>query len=253
MASLSFSIVTPTLNAERYVAGCLASVSLQAWPGVEHIIVDGGSNDATEEVVRRYGATWLSRPGLRQAAAVNEGLRMSSGKLVGWLNADDLYTPGSLACVGELFEQHEQLDVIIGDCDLVDATGRPLRRLSPGPYDFERLLRKGNSVAQPAVFLRKRVFDQVGYLDESLEFAMDYDLWLRLRGLQVEYVPSVLAQFRWHPTSKTATGLDGNWSELRTIIGRYGGSWTPELAWSFVRSRFTLARQRLKGRLHRAI
>jgi glycosyltransferase involved in cell wall biosynthesis len=219
---------------------------------VEHIVVDGGSTDRTEEIVQHCGATWMSRPGLRQAAAVNEGLRVARGELVGWLNADDVYTPGSLARVCELFEQKPQLDVILGDCDLVDESGRALRRLSPGPYDFERLLRSGNSVAQPAVFLRRRVFDQVGYLDESLEFAMDYDLWLRLRGLQIEYVPSVLAQFRWHPSSKTATSLDSNWDELLTIIRRNGGSWTPALAWSFTRSRFTLARQRLVGRLKRA-
>jgi glycosyltransferase involved in cell wall biosynthesis len=248
----TLSIITPTLNAEQYLDGCLASVRLQAWPGVEHVVVDGGSTDATEDIVRHYAATWLSRPGLRQSAAVNEGLHEARGELVGWLNADDVYTPGSLARVCELFEEQPQVDVILGDCDLVDATGRPLRRLSPGPYDFERLLRRGNSVAQPAVFLRKRVFDQVGYLDESLEFAMDYDLWLRLRGLRVEYLPSVLAQFRWHPSSKTVNGLDNNWNELRTIIARYGGSWTPELAWSFTRSRFTVARQRLAGRLRRA-
>ena len=71
MPHSALSIITPTLNAERYLAGCLASVRLQAWPGVEHIVVDGGSTDSTEEIVRDYGATWLPRPGLRQAAAVN--------------------------------------------------------------------------------------------------------------------------------------------------------------------------------------
>jgi GT2 family glycosyltransferase len=112
-------------------------------------------------------------------------------------------------------------------------------------YDFERLLRRGNTLAQPAVFLRRRVFDRVGYLDESLHYGMDYELWLRLRDLQVEYLPRVLAAFRWHRASKTANGNAANWRELLVIVRRHGGGWTPRLMWLFARARFTLARQQL--------
>jgi len=250
-AGLSVSIVTPTLNAEQYLAECLASVRSQRWANLEQVVVDGGSTDATELLVRASDATWVSRPGLKQAAAINAGLRLAHGEIVAWLNADDLYAAGSVEYVAQRFMAEPELDVVFGDCEVIDAHGNPLWRLQPGQYDFQRLLRRGNSLAQPAVFLRKRVFEQVGYLDESLEFGMDYELWLRLRGLRVAYVPRVLAAFRWHATSKSANNLHGNWAELLTIVRRHGGSWTARLAWMYVRARLTLARQQLARRLGR--
>jgi glycosyltransferase involved in cell wall biosynthesis len=245
---LAFSIITPTLNAERFLADCLRSVRAQGVPNLEHLIVDGGSTDRTREIVENSGATWLSRPGLRQAAAINAGLRVARGEVVAWLNADDFYKPDALTYVAREFISGPGVDVVVGDCEVIDTHGERLRLVSPGPYDFHRLLRTGNSIAQPAVFLRKRVFDQVGLLDETLEFGMDYDLWLRLRGLRVEYVSRVLAQFRWHCRSKTANNVGGNWQELIEIVRRYGGGWTPRLIWLYVRAHLTLARQQVSRR-----
>ncbi|MGI9147963.1 MAG: glycosyltransferase family 2 protein [Chloroflexota bacterium] len=251
MPDLPISIITPTLNAERYLAECLLSVRVQGWPNLEQLVVDGGSVDATEALVRASEACWFPRPGLRQSAAINAGLRRARGEVVAWLNADDLYTPGSLAYVAERFATEPELEVVFGDCQVIDATGQPLWRMQPGPYDFNTLLRRGNSIAQPAVFLRKRVFEQVGYLDDTLEFGMDYELWLRLRGHKVTYVPRVLAAFRWHSASKTATNLYANWDELLRIVRRHGGGWTPWLAWLYARARITLARQRVAAKLRR--
>jgi glycosyltransferase involved in cell wall biosynthesis len=250
----SISIVTPTLNAERYLTECLASLGAQAYP-IEHLVVDGGSTDGTHGLVHAAGATWLSRPGLKQSAAINLGLRAARGEIVAWLNADDLYAPGSLRLVAEQFAAEPGLDVLYGDCQVIGADGRLLWRERPGPYDFRRLRTRGNFLAQPAVFLRKRAFEQVGYLDESLEFGMDYDLWLRLRPLRVAYVPRVLAAFRWHPASKTATNALGNWHELLLIVRRYGGGWTLPLIWAYARMRVSAARLRTaqvlsEGRRH---
>ncbi len=249
MAGLLISIVTPTLNAQRYLAECLHSVQTQDWREVEHLVVDGGSTDATEQLVRASGATWILRPGLNQAAAINVGIRMALGEVVAWLNSDDLYAPGALRFVADRFASEPDLHVLIGDCDVIDGDGKLLRRLSPGPYDYARLLRNGNSVAQPAVFLRRSVLEQVGYLDESLEFGMDYDLWLRLRGLRVAYTPRVLAAFRWHPGSKTANNLEANWAEKMRIVRHHGGNWTPALLWAFSRARLTSLRPRISGKL----
>jgi len=251
MTELSISIVTPTLNAARFLPQCLDSLRSQAWPGLEHLVVDGGSTDRTSELVLASDAVWMTRAGLKQTAAINVGLRAARGEVVAWLNADDLYTPGAVGYVARCFAAQPDLDVLIGDCQVIDAEGAPLWYMRPGPYDFGRLLRTGNSVPQPAVFLRKRVFDEIGYLDESLDFGMDYDLWLRLNGRQVAYVPRALAAFRWHSDSKTANNLEPNWRELLRIVRRYGGDWTPALVWSYARARVTLARQRLAGRVWR--
>jgi hypothetical protein len=74
---------------------------------------------------------------------------------------------------------------------------------------------------------------------------MDYELWLRLREMHIAYVPKVLAAFRWHDTSKTATNLEGNWHELLRITRRHGGRWTVPLAWAYARARLTAVRQRI--------
>jgi glycosyltransferase involved in cell wall biosynthesis len=238
-----FSIVTPTLNAERYLAECMATVQAQHYPNLEHIVVDGGSSDRTEQIAREHGARWISRPGLNQTAAINAGLRVARGELVAWLNADDLYAAGTFFLVAERFYSESKLDVLYGDCSVIDADGNFLWRIEPGAYDFKRLLSRGNSLAQPAVFLRKRLFDQVGYLDESLEYAMDYELWLRLARSRVVYLPCLFAAFRWHKESKTARNPHENWSELLAIVRRHGGGWTPYLIWSYLRAHFTIARQ----------
>ena len=240
------SVVTPTLNAERYLAECLASLSFD---DLQHLVVDGGSTDRTLEIVRQHPPSLcLVRPGLNQAAAINEGLRSATGEVVAWLNADDAYAPGALALVADRFAAEPGLDAVIGDCVVVDPEGKPLWYERPGPYDYQRLLRRGNYLAQPAVFLRRRLLESIGLLDESLEYAMDYDLWLRLHGARVAYVPSVLAIFRWHPASKTARNTLGNWRENLRILRRHGGGWTPQLAASFGLAMLTVAKQRVLGR-----
>src|SRR5262249_6964344 len=145
------------------------------------------------------------------------------------------YTPGTLQTVAAAFETRLMLDALYGDCDVIDSGTRLLWRERPGPYDFQRLLRHGNYLPQPAVFVHRRVFERFGYLDESFECGMDFELWLRLRNCQVEYVPRVLALYRWYSTSKTAVNQFGCWRELLRIVRRHGGGWTPTLAWKFSR------------------
>jgi hypothetical protein len=135
--------------------------------------------------------------------------------------------------------------VVIGDCDVVDEQDHLLWREIPGAYDYRRLLRNGNYLAQPSVFVRKDLLSRIGFLDESLEYGMDYDLWLRLRDARIEYVPRVLSMYRWHAASKTARNQIGNWRELLRIVRRYGGGWSPSLAWSFGRMLVTVGRQRI--------
>src|SRR5262249_13349320 len=119
--SASISIVTPTLNAARWLPACLASLEAQGYPAMEHIGVDGGSHDATREIARTSsGVVLLERPGSNQANAINQGFRAASGDILAWLNADDEYTPGALERVGALFESRPDLDAVYGDCDVVD-------------------------------------------------------------------------------------------------------------------------------------
>jgi glycosyltransferase involved in cell wall biosynthesis len=242
----SISVITPTLNAANYLELCLANVQAQNLAGLQHLVVDGGSTDHTVEIAHnRQGIDWLSCPGSTQSQAINAGLRCSTGDVIAWLNADDLYSPGALEFVVERFRGDSSLDVLYGDCEVIGPKDEHLWWEHPGTYDFRRLLRRGNYIAQPAVFMRRGIFMQIGYLDESLEYAMDYDLWLRLRDLNVVYVPRLLASFRWHAESKSASSQLLAWREFLRILGKHGGGWTPELVWAYARCLVTLGRIRL--------
>jgi glycosyltransferase involved in cell wall biosynthesis len=240
------SIVTPTLNAEAYLAECLQSIESQHMDGVEHVVVDGGSSDRTEEIVRRYPhSTWLSAPGLNQSQAINLGFRRASAPVVAWLCADDMYLDGAFEFVLQQFRGDAELEVLYGDCEVIGPSGEQLWWERPGVYDFQRLLRRGNYIAQPSVFMRRSLLTHVGFLDESIEYGMDYEFWLRLRGRRVTYVPRLLAAFRWHPTSKSAGFQIENWRSFLRIVRQHGGGWTPEIALAFVRLLITMARLRI--------
>jgi putative peptidoglycan lipid II flippase len=243
--TVSISIITPTLNAARFLEGCLSSVRAQRYARIEHIVVDGGSTDGTADMARAApGVVYIEARGSNQSRAINDGLRAARGDVLAWLNADDEYAPGTLHVVQERFAADPTLDVLYGDCDVLDIKYRALWRETPGPYDFTRLLRGGNYIAQPAVFVHRRVFERLGYLDESFECGMDYEFWLRARHAHIEYVPRVLAIFRWHQNSKTARNQFMCWRELLRAARLYGGGWTPALAWSYSRMLVTVGRQR---------
>jgi glycosyltransferase involved in cell wall biosynthesis len=246
--SVALSIVTPTLNAAGFLQACLDSVRAQEGTDVEHIVVDGGSTDGTAEMARAAaGVVCLEVHGSNQSQAINAGFRAAQGDVLAWLNADDAYPFGTLECVRERFSSDPTLDVLYGDCDVLDTNHRALWRERPGPYDFRRLLRRGNYIAQPAVFVHRRVFERVGYLDESFECGMDYELWLRLRDARIEYLPRVLGIYRWHRNSKTARSQFMCWRDVLRAARLHGGGWTPALAWSYSRMLITLARQRVMG------
>jgi glycosyltransferase involved in cell wall biosynthesis len=225
----------------------MASVRAQKCAELEHVVVDGGSQDGTVELVHSApGVVLIEARGSNQAQAINEGLRAARGDVLAWLNADDEYVLESLQVVEQLFDADSTLDIIYGDCEVRDLGGQTLWRVTPGRYDFKRLLRQGNYIAQPAVFVHRRVFERIGYLDESFECGMDYEFWLRAHNAHIQYIPRVLAIYRWHKDSKTARGQFTCWRELLRAARRYGGGWTPALAWSYSRMLLTLGRQRAR-------
>ena len=220
------SVVTPCLNGARFIGETVDSVRSQAGGSVEHVVVDGGSSDGTLEILARAGdgLRVVSEKGLRQAAAVNHGWLLSKGEILGWLNADDTYYPGAVERVVGHFAAHPETDALFGDCDYVDEAGVFLRRYPAGPYDLERALASvENGVPQPTVFLRRSLFERVGGLDESLDYALDFDYWLRIAaaGGRLQYLPVLLGRLRLHPGVKSLRGLEHFAQELPRIYARF--------------------------------
>lgn len=222
------SIVTPNLNQGRFLEEAILSVRRQDYPRVEHIIVDGGSEDESLEVLRRHGASpglrWKSSPGTGQAAAVNEGFGLARGEIVGWLNADDAYfDSGAVRAATEALSGDPALDVVYGDIAFVAEDGRLLRVQCVPRFSAARL-RRGCYIHQPAVFLRRRVIER-HRLDESLSYAMDYELWLRLSGTSAfKRLPVILAADRHHPGRKMLLGWDRLVRERTEVQARYGAT-----------------------------
>lgn len=203
------SIVTPTLNQGRFIEQTIRSVKSQSYPGVEHIVVDGGSTDETLDILRQYEGSynlrWLSEPDRGMYDAINKGMRLATGEVLAYLNSDDLYFPWTLAVVADHFRRHPETDLVYGDVlGIHERTGRQDIRFQPAfRYDF--LLRAG-SLVQPGVFWRRTVAEAAGEFDLSLRLAGDLDYWLRIGpDRRYDRVEEILAIERDHDDTKRSS------------------------------------------------
>ena len=221
------SIITPSLNQGDFIKECLESVQTAAAVAgisVEHLVVDGGSVDQTLEILGSQScARWVSGKDHGQTDAINKGLQQTSGGIVSYLCADDLLEPEALRLVLRAFG--DDADVVYGDAWFLESGWK--RRKVAGDFSPGRL-RKGNFLLQPAVFLRRAVFERFGALDASLKFCMDHEFWLRIsEGTKWKYVASPLACSRLHSDAKTWRQLPEAWDEARIMQARYGIYWRP--------------------------
>lgn len=232
MPALKFSVVTPSLNHKAFLEQNIRSVLDQKSPNLEHIIVDGGSTDGTLDLLKSFPhLRWTSEPDRGQAHALNKGFRKATGDIVGWLNSDDSYAPGAFAAVSPFFEDPAVM-VVYGDACETDVEGRVLRtRTSKGISErsFVEYWWWRYEYTQPSIFVRKQVFDEVGFLDEHLYYVMDHEWLIRLiRRYRFTYVPAVLSNYRLHAESKTGRAAQplvppSVW-ELHRVSRRFWGS-----------------------------
>ncbi len=225
------SVVTPSFNQVEFLRDNLDSVSAQSHPDVEHLILDGGSDDGTVDLLRSYAQEadhdvfWRSEPDEGQSAAINEGFERASGDVVGWLNSDDVYfDTGVLDRVVDHFER-TGADVIYGDLAYVDGRSH-VTEIDVRP-DFDRSkLAYRILLGQPATFFRREVLaDQ--RLDTSLSYCMDYEFWIRLSAdYSVVHVPDVLAGFREHEAQKTED-MAATTAETAEMLDRYAADLPP--------------------------
>jgi glycosyltransferase involved in cell wall biosynthesis len=241
----SFTIVTPCLNGAATLRAALDSVRTQEYPGeVEHVVVDGGSTDGTLEILGEAGVTYISEPDRGLSDAVNKGIRMAQGEVIGWLNADDVYQPGALARVGKALAEQPEALWATGPCLIVGADGEEIRsavtrykNLFLRRYSY-RLHLVQNFVSCPSTFVRRAGFDRVGLLEERFKYSMDYDLWLRLGRLQPPLVLNEpLAAFRMAEGSLSMTGFERQFAEHAQNAREHGDGHPIAVALNRVTSR----------------
>jgi glycosyltransferase involved in cell wall biosynthesis len=197
----TISIVTPSFNQGHVLEETIRSVLDQRYPALEYIVQDGGSTDGSVDVLQRYGSQltyWESAADGGQSAAINLGMRRTTGEIMAYLNSDDLLLPGSLAYVAEYFQSHPEVDVVYGHRVLIDENSQEIGRWVLPPHDA-RTIMFADFIPQETMFWRRRAWEAVGgSIDESFRFAMDWDLILRFRaaGLTFRRLPRFLGGFR---------------------------------------------------------
>lgn len=220
------SVITPSYNQGKFIEETIASVRRQDYGHIEHIIVDGGSTDGTVDIIRKYMGTYrvryISEPDGGQAHAVNKGLRLAQGEIIGWLNSDDVYfATDTVRRVVEAFKTYPDTDVVYGDMALINEHGVILKILCFPPFHYPRMLR-GDYIGQPAAFFRSSLIKKHP-LDVSLQFAMDYEFWLRVgRTYRFRHVSVILAADRNHPGRKILARRGEMLRESVEVRRRYG-------------------------------
>lgn len=222
------SLVTPSYNQAPFLEATLESVLAQNYPALEWIVMDGGSTDGSVEILRRYEkhfAYWTSERDGGQANALQRGFARARGEIFGWLNSDDALLPDALRAVGAHFTEHPACRFLTGDAVFVNADDtHNVFYVRGAAYTFSDLLHfyADKYLPQPAVFFARTLFEQVGGLDESLHYALDLDLWLRMRQrAPLHYLPQGLAKMRMHKAAKGQQRGQPAWRECEQVTRRY--------------------------------
>jgi glycosyltransferase involved in cell wall biosynthesis len=223
------SIVTPSFNQVSFIGEALESVRLQNADNYEHLVIDGMSTDGTIDLLRKQQAAnrkqqnvrWISERDGGQSEALNKGFRQARGEIIGWLNSDDRYRPGCFEYIAQAFEENPEVDIFYGDYLIVNAVGSVLKIRREIEFNaFVLLYHRILYIPTTTTFFRRRVFEEDNWLDETLQYAMDLEFFIRLskRGYRFKHIPQLLADFRMQPNSKTCSYPDRQRMEHRQVV-----------------------------------
>jgi glycosyltransferase involved in cell wall biosynthesis len=240
---VKISVIMPNFNGERFLDGAIRSVTAQrdGRAEVELIVVDGGSTDGSAAILRRHASEidgLIREPDRGPADAINKGIARSTGEVIAWLNADDLYTPGALARVSATMDRQGRHSLCFGRCSIIGEDGREIRRGITRfkecffPLSSRFAIQCINYISQPAMFFYRRAFDAAGPLRLDLTAAWDYDLILRLweQGEAIRIPGPPLAAFRSHAGSISIRHFRTQFAEEWDVAARHAGRWSPQAA-----------------------
>jgi glycosyltransferase involved in cell wall biosynthesis len=231
------SIITPSLNQGAFIRATIESVLSQNYPNIEYIIMDGASTDATASIVNEYAGrlTFISEKDKGQSHAINKGFRIARGPILAWLNSDDILLPGAISNAISAFEQEPNAGAVYGEGYLIDRDGNVKGRFPvTEPFNLWKLIYLSDYILQQTVFFRRDVLDDVGLLDESLNWGMDWDLLIRIgKKYYMHYIPEYMGALREYDEAKTLSGGHRRFRELVSIMRTHGHMRYPPAYFSY--------------------
>jgi glycosyltransferase involved in cell wall biosynthesis len=223
------SIITPSYNQGKYIEATIQSVSGQNYPNLEYIIMDGGSEDNSIEIIKKYEPYlyhWESHKDNGQADAINQGFSISTGDIMAWLNSDDMYLPGTLDYIAQIFLQEElerDLRIVFGNClrlneELFETCGSNV-----GQAHKTLDITLCDYIIQPSAFWTRKTFEAVGKLEERLTYGFDWEWFIRAKrsGVKLQPIDKFLSIYRIHADHKTKTGGEKRLQELSNIYRNF--------------------------------
>lgn len=200
------SIVIPAYNHARYLREAIISVLDQTYPHIELIVLNDGSTDETDNILKEYSDKfyWESQPNMGQSRTLNKGWVMAKGELLSYLSADDILLPDAVCEAVKCLHENPDAVLVYGDFKLIDPSSSTIRTVITQDFDYKKMLAEVICQPGPGVMFRKSAFEAAGLWDSELRQMPDYEYWLRL-GLSGDFVriPKVLACFRIHDSSQS--------------------------------------------------
>jgi glycosyltransferase involved in cell wall biosynthesis len=231
--------VTPSFNQGEFIEETIRSVLLQGYPNLEYVVIDGGSSDASPQIIEKYApwlSCWVSEPDRGHFDAVNKGFAGTRGEIMAWINSDDKYAVNAFAVVGEVFAQLPAVEWVTSLRPILwraDGRERWCRRL-PGYsreafWSAEYVVGVGHFhsgwIQQESTFWRRSLWHRAGgRLDPSLRLAGDFELWARFfRHAELHGIVARVGGFRRHDRQRTRIDRTGYIEEAAKILEEYGG------------------------------
>jgi len=205
------TVITPSFNQAAFLERTILSIHNQDYPNLEHIVIDGGSDDGSVDILRRFEkrfSYWQSCPDKGQSDAINIGAGHSTGEYMMWINSDDMLLPGALKTLAEVFRKNPEADLVFGNQLEVDGSDTVTKRLFTIDFDIKDFLYEINIIVhQQSALWRTELFRKIGGL-RLFRYAMDYDMIYRMyrAGARFRRIPDFLSAFRVHMAGLTGSG-----------------------------------------------
>ena len=228
---LKISVITCSYNQGEFLERTIKSVLDQDYPNLEYIVIDGGSDDNSVDIIKKYEdrlAYWVSEPDEGQTHALIKGFNRATGDIMCWLNSDDLFEPHTLKEVNEFFQNHRSAEVVYGNATWIDKQDRVVKKKKEIAFNKFILLFAYNYIPQPSTFWRKGIYKRVGGLDPDFDLAMDADLWFRFSDVsKIHHSRRLWSKMRLYPEQKNLRLRAESNVEGEILVNRY----YPDRSW----------------------